>query len=180
MPKQPSLRMTEPLNIHDVVKERDVFKLAIRGHAAIEDAIDAAIAEGFGGTTPSELRRLPFKTRLALLVALTPLPKSFVKPLDALAQLRHDFAHGRLNELSWERVNDVAKEFRSFLPEPMRGRFEKAAGTGNPIALLVACLLVADVFVEASAALARTKRERERKAVKLQEGIKELLEEHEK
>jgi hypothetical protein len=36
------------LQFDEILKETDLFKLAIRGHAAIEELIDAAIAEAFG------------------------------------------------------------------------------------------------------------------------------------
>jgi hypothetical protein len=68
----------DPRDFKQILAENDVFKLAIRGHAALEDTIDTAIAEGFGGTTPTELRRLPFRTRLVLLEALTPFPKELL------------------------------------------------------------------------------------------------------
>jgi hypothetical protein len=85
------------LDIDEVVQEADVFRVAIQGHAAVEERIDLTIADAFGGNTPNELKRLPFRTRLALLVALTQVPKKFTKPLETLAQLRHDFAHGRID-----------------------------------------------------------------------------------
>jgi len=87
-----------------VVREQHVFKLAIRGHAAGEELIDATIAEAFRGGTPKELKRLPFRSRLALLSALTYMNKDFAKALEALAEVRHDFAHGRLNDLTPERA----------------------------------------------------------------------------
>lgn len=165
-----------PLDIKEVLKELDVFKLAIRGHAAIEDVIDATITEAFGGSTPNELRRLPFRTRLALLVALTPLPKKYAKAIDALAQLRHDFAHGRLDELTSERANAIGDEFRATLPESMGKQLDRAS---DPRGVLVLCVFSAHMAVEITRELARKRREEERKALKLQEDLKKLLAEQE-
>jgi hypothetical protein len=63
--------------LDEIVKEQDSFKLANRGHAAIEDAIDKSIAEAFKGTAPRELTALPFRTRFALFGALTQMPKKY-------------------------------------------------------------------------------------------------------
>jgi len=160
-----------------VLAEEDVFKLAIRGHAAIEDAIDTAIAAGFGGTTPPELRRLPFRTRLALLAALTPLPNAILKPLDSLAQLRHDFAHGRLDDLPPERVQEISNQFHA----AARGMPALAdlVAAQSPREALRICLRLAWVFVRASATLATQQRESEQKAVKLREDLRGLLAEQE-
>jgi hypothetical protein len=40
--------------------EKDSFKLAIRGHLAVEGEIDAALNDAFSGGLPRELARLPF------------------------------------------------------------------------------------------------------------------------
>jgi hypothetical protein len=56
----------QPFELPAALEEKDVFRLAILGHAAIEDAMNARIAEAFGGEMPGELKRLGFRTRLAL------------------------------------------------------------------------------------------------------------------
>jgi hypothetical protein len=55
-----------------MAERNDVFRMVIRGHAVVEETLDAGIAQGFGGETPSELRRLPYPARLALFAALAP------------------------------------------------------------------------------------------------------------
>jgi hypothetical protein len=66
-----------------MAERNDLFRMAIRGHAIVEGAVDAGIAEAFGGETPPELRRLPYRTRLALYAALAPfdIPPEWIKAL---------------------------------------------------------------------------------------------------
>jgi hypothetical protein len=64
-------------DIDEVLEEDDLFKLAIRGHAAVEELMNATIDEAFLGKTPGELTGLPFRTRLALFRVLTLLPKNY-------------------------------------------------------------------------------------------------------
>jgi hypothetical protein len=98
--------------ILNVVTEEDVFRLAIRGFAVIEDLSAAGIADAFDGSIPSELKRLPFPARLALFGAVTDFTKDNLKPVVALAKLRNDFAHGRLDDLTKQRADKLADEFR--------------------------------------------------------------------
>jgi hypothetical protein len=64
------------LDIEEVLKEEDVFRLAIRGHSAVDDRMSAVLDEAFSGSTPSELKApaLSFRPRLALFRALTHMP----------------------------------------------------------------------------------------------------------
>jgi hypothetical protein len=41
------------VDFESVFAEQDVFRLAIRGHAALEELIDTYITEAFGGSTPA-------------------------------------------------------------------------------------------------------------------------------
>jgi hypothetical protein len=147
------------LDLDEVMKGTDLFKLAILGHAAIEELMDAAIAEAFGGQTPAELKRLGFRTRLALLAALTQLPKKYQKALMALAQVRHDFAHGRIVDLTPERGQALADAFVPLLDEGRHPDVRKAlTDTSRPRILLIASLAAARPIVEVAANLARVKR----------------------
>jgi hypothetical protein len=41
---------------NDVLNEQDVFRLVIRGHAAVEHAMRDALTDAFGGRLPSDPR----------------------------------------------------------------------------------------------------------------------------
>ena len=166
------------LDLDEIVKEKDSFKLVILGFAAIESLIDAGIAEGFRGSTPPELRRLPFRSRLALFVALTQLPKKYATAIGTLAQLRHDFAHGRVTDLTPERMQAVVDAFRPTLPEQQPALAE-ALDASKPRIALVTSLHMARAAVDVIAAVARGIRERERRALGLEESLRQLLDENE-
>lgn len=160
------------LTIDDVLEEEDNFRLAIRGFAVIEDSIAAGIAEAFEGPMPSELKRLPFRARLALFSAVTSFPEQSVKPLIALARLRNDFAHGRLNDLTRQRANSLADEFRKVFPRTAETILKKAE---TPHSVLGRCLFMGDVVVDAGRTSVKKRRDDERKAIKLQEDLKQRL-----
>lgn len=142
--------------------------------------MDAAIAEAFGGSTPAELKRLPFRTRLALFAALTQLQTKYQKALMALAQLRHDFAHGRITDLTPERAEALADAFVPLLDEKRHPAvFEALSDTSQPRRLLIAALSAAEPIVAVAAELARARREHERKAVRFQNDLKQLLSDYE-
>ena len=46
----------------------------------------------------------------------------YIKPLEALAQVRHDFAHGKLDALPLDRAKAVADEFLRCNTRRRRGR----------------------------------------------------------
>jgi hypothetical protein len=170
------------LNAFDMVKEQDTFRLAILGHAAVEERIDAAISEAFRGSTPGELKGLPFRTRLALFAALTQLPEKYLAALTALAKLRNRFAHGDLDELSSERAKPLVDAFRPLLPDNPDPRMIQALDPTNPRIALATCLLMAQVSIESLAEFTRKRREEERKglkALRFQEDLKRLLADHE-
>ena len=164
------------LEIPEAFKEQDVFRLVIRGHAAIEEKIDITIQEAFNGSTPPELRRLPFKARLALFCALTGIPTRVVAPINALASLRHDFAHGRLDTLSRERIQGVVVDFADVFPKSS----ERLAVLPDPIEVLRLCLVSADEIINAAGDVARARREREKKALDFEKAVKKLLVEQKK
>ena len=95
-----------------LAEEQDLFKLTILGHAAIEERIDAEMAEAFAGNTPTELKRLPLRNRLALFGGLTQMPKKYMNAIATLTKLRNEFAHGQLQELTPERAQALKDGFR--------------------------------------------------------------------
>jgi len=104
------------LDLQNLMNEEDVFKLSIRGQAAIDELLSHGIAEAFGGAIPPELRRMPFPTRVALAIALGIGVEHIRGALLANAKVRHDFAHGHIHELSLERATAVARELEEPAP----------------------------------------------------------------
>jgi hypothetical protein len=88
----------------DLLLERDPFKLAIRGLAAVEAEMNAAIVEEFGGDLPSEIRNTRFAVRLALAAGLKIIPPNMRGLFDRLASIRNAFAHGEIDHLTPQRA----------------------------------------------------------------------------
>jgi len=120
---------------------------------------------------PSELTRLPFRARVALFTAVTGLPEQAVKPLFALAKLRNDFAHGRLNSLTRQRAKSLADEFVKVF-EKSTDFFEKAE---TPHSTLGRCLFMGDIIVDEGRRRIRKRRDQEQKSLKLQADLKKRL-----
>jgi hypothetical protein len=154
-----------------LLAERDPFKLAIRGHTAVEADIDAAISEAFTGQVPRQLHELGgFKTRLTLVVALGILPEQYKPSIEALAKLRHDFAHGRIADLNRQRADSLARAF-----EPVIGA--NAFEAQPPIHTLRAALIAARTAVRVSADAARQRRREQQRLVGLRRAIQTRLRE---
>jgi hypothetical protein len=164
------------LDFDQILKESDPFKLAILGQAAIEELMNAAIGEAFSGNMPAELKRLGFRTRLAMFAALTQLPKKYRNAMMAVAQVRHDFAHGQITALTPERTQVLADAFRPLMDEDRHPDVVKAlTDSSRPRVLLVASLGATRAIVEVLATFARDLRERERSALKSQGDLANLL-----
>jgi hypothetical protein len=157
-----------------LLKEPDMFKLAIRGHAAIEDLLERGIAEAFEGEAPAELRRLPFRTRLALFAALVRLPDTYCRAIGLLAQLRHDFAHGRIEELTPQRAEELAAQLRPIGPPAVAEFYD----TGNPRVILVTGLTAAYIAADAAMELAEKRRHDQQAAINLRTELRRLVEKH--
>jgi hypothetical protein len=162
------------LKLEDVVHERDVFKLAIRGHAAVEELINLTIADALGGTTPAELRRLSFPARLALMIAFTPLDDGAARPIAALAKLRNDFAHGDIETLTLDRARSLADVFRPAVPESAHEFLD----SDSPLVILAACVTLAHALVDAGREAAQMIADRKEGALRLEADLKQLLDRH--
>jgi hypothetical protein len=92
-----------------VITERDPFRLIIRGHALIEDVLDAGINSAFTGGTPRELKRIAFSARVALARALELITPELSDAILAVAAVRHEFAHGRHDEFTDDHVASVGR-----------------------------------------------------------------------
>lgn len=100
----PYARMTDD-EVRVLLHEEDDFRLAIRGFTVIEKMIDDAIADALPGLWAGKLRTFGgFRSRLELAVALAILPGFWTPAIRELAQLRNDFAHGKIEHLNRARV----------------------------------------------------------------------------
>jgi hypothetical protein len=144
-----------------LLKEPDPFKLAIRGHAAIEAMINDAIVEAVEGCPAKDLLRLPFRTRLAFAVALGLIVPEHKAMITALAKLRNDFAHGDLQHLTAPRVRTMMQVFVPLLPQEARQLLRDA----SPRASLVMVLIAVRAVVAATVAASQARRAEERRIV---------------
>jgi hypothetical protein len=126
------------------LRSSDPFTVAIRGHTHLDEVITQAIDASFGGA-PREIRRLNFRTKLALAIALELLPQEYEPFLGALTQLRNDFAHGNIEVLEADRASRLVDTAQRLIGEvddavigPVRG--------ATPLGQLRFALMVAVVF----------------------------------
>jgi hypothetical protein len=108
------------------------------------------------------------------------LPYSALSPTHAkvitlLAGVRHDFAHGNIDELDAERTKVLRKEFRAAAPENMKEQFE----SDDPVVILSNGFILAWAAIDIASHAALAQREKERRALKFQTDLKSLLEKHE-
>ena len=103
--------------ILEIITEDDPFRLVIRGHALMEETIDGAIGAAFPGGTPAELRRLGFRSRLALARGLELVDDQVSLAIETLAKIRNEFAHGSAEKLTDRHRSDLVRVVQSFLPE---------------------------------------------------------------
>jgi hypothetical protein len=97
--------------------ERDPFRLAIRGHAAIDAKIDEILEDAFVERMPDFLRGPSFHRKMEMVVALGLVPPSFRDPIARLTKLRNDFSHGKLVELDERRAKDLLDGLAALLPK---------------------------------------------------------------
>jgi hypothetical protein len=116
-----------------LLTERDAFKLAIRGQAALEAELHASIAEAFPGQMPAELQRLSFPTRLALAEAVGVVPPNFRACFQAFASLRHDSAHGDIQDLTIERAWQLRELMLNTISEDQREDIRSKLGKSEPV-----------------------------------------------
>jgi hypothetical protein len=121
--------------------QRDTFKLAIQGHALLEDLIDNGIRSALPGGASREIMRLTFKTRLALAESLAIIAPPTKRLILELGRIRNEFAHGRVRELTAARARELVGPARALFPE-MTGPVETLE-TASPHGILSAALFLA-------------------------------------
>jgi hypothetical protein len=97
-------------------RNADPFRLAIIGYAKIDETLNEALTEAFGGELPRELRLTPFKTRVSLAIALNLMPEVFRGPLGKIAEVRHKVAHARIQELTASDARELYAAYRQLAP----------------------------------------------------------------
>lgn len=116
-PEDESDTKRESARVFEILTERDPFRLIIRGYALIEQAVDDAINDAFPNGTPKELRRPSVDARLALARALELITDEVSKAIAALADIRHQFAHKGVDEVTEEHAQKMARVIAPFVPE---------------------------------------------------------------
>jgi hypothetical protein len=133
-----------------ILRERDPFRMAIRGFAAIEAEIDDAILEAFTGDLPGRagVRQFGgFSRRLTLAIALGIVSKEFRPIIDSLARLRNDLAHGKVSDITPQRQRALAKVVRELLParDVHTTELETILNSASPrVALMTALIFARD------------------------------------
>jgi hypothetical protein len=93
--------------LDELLAEKDLFRLVIRGFALISDELDEAIENAFGGPIPSELSRLRLPARLALAEALSAVTPEISLAIQRLGKIRHRLAHSVAGEASDNEIRGV-------------------------------------------------------------------------
>jgi len=93
--------------LEELLGEKDLFRLVIRGFALICEELDEAVANAFGGPIPSDLSRLRLPARLALAQALGAVTPELSVAIQRLGKIRHRLAHTVAGEATDEEVRGV-------------------------------------------------------------------------
>jgi len=147
--------------------ERDAFKLAILGFAALEAEFVAEIEQAFGGAPelPAELKTASWKLRLGLAVAFGLLPAQYRPLFDRLATVRHRFAHGEIHELSRQLANTLADAALATLTQTGTTTLRRQLAAAPPLMSLRTALIVARALFQTTAGMARGLREQDLRIV---------------
>jgi hypothetical protein len=155
-----------------LMASEDDFRVAIRGFADLEAAIDEGIADSFVAETQPNMREFGgFRTRLALAVALGVVPRDYASQLSALAKIRNDFAHGKIDELTAANTETLRPSLKLTYPDEM---YDQLMGA-PPATLLRVALVGAHASLQVSIKVAREQRERARRALNTQAEVREAL-----
>ena len=76
--------------VDEIFRERDPFRLAIRGMVLIEELLDDAIDATFKDGMPPQLNRLNRPSRVALAVALELISADLGRAISVLGTIRND------------------------------------------------------------------------------------------
>jgi hypothetical protein len=107
--------------LEELLNEKDLFRLVIRGFALISDELDKAIANAFGGFIPDELNRLRLPARLALAHALGAVTPGLGAAIQRLGKVRHRLAHtasGEATDAEIRGLTDANGSSRRRKPRP--------------------------------------------------------------
>lgn len=145
-------------------EETDVFRLIIRGWAAIEADLNAFATEAFTYPLDAEFARLAgVRQRIAIAAALGVVPAALAPALNAIATLRNEFSHGDRIDLSPERAAHFREVFRDWLSDGAFRILEQVA----PIYTVVYALNVARVGTRAAVGHVRERNARDQALAEL-------------
>ena len=107
----------EDPSVEEVLTDRDPFRLAIRGVALIDSLLMEATADAFRDGVPPELRRLPLPARVGLARALELIPADLGSAILVLSQIRNQFAHSMMEDMTEEHALKLKAVMAGFLPD---------------------------------------------------------------
>jgi hypothetical protein len=110
--------VAEPLSdpeFNRVVTAEDIFRLVIRGQAAIEAEVDAAMLASFEGEPPKLGELGTFGKRLKIAVAMHAVPPYAKELLEALSGLRNKVAHGVADDVPQEELERLRSALRGYM-----------------------------------------------------------------
>jgi hypothetical protein len=144
---------------YELLSERDAFKLTIRACAALEAEVDALATEMFRSPIPRGIKSIgSFNKRIRVAAAVGVVPPHLIAPMDKLWELRNDFAHGDILELTAEHVVPVEQSYRSIGLEDTPAA-ELLTLSTQPVHKLVVLLQLTRVMIQASAEIVRRERD---------------------
>ena len=137
--------------------ETDPLRLIILGWAAVEADINAHATEAFEYPLGVPFARVGgVSQRIAIATALGVIPIRIADALNALATLRHEFAHGARHDLTPERAAQLRSKFGEWVNPEVHDALEHLA----PVYTVVYALNIARVGIQVAVEYMRTERAR--------------------
>lgn len=134
----------------------DLFRISIRGQAALEQTVDEGVEAAFAQDAQAQARSFGgFERRLGLAIALGIVRAEHRSALMTSARLRNELAHGSLDDVPEDRIEQLAVEVRN----AAGGAFDDWLDHGEGRVLLVRALTALFVLVVADLDAARGRRE---------------------
>ena len=109
--------------VEEILSERDVFRLSVRGVTLMEVELEGAIGEAFPEGMPPVLERLQWPSLVALAKALELITEDLRKALLVLGKIRNAFAHEMADEMSHEHVNLLSGVIPALWPKFDRNEY---------------------------------------------------------
>lgn len=152
-----------------LVETDDPFRLAVRGHAALEALLGAALSEALGAEElPDVVRRASLPLRLELAVRLGLITEQGSRGMTELGKLRNAFAHGDLDDtIPSQRLSQLADAMRPLLFE-----LESHVRGGSPTTSFRIVLIALHMELQDSIAVWRAGRDAQLEALRRERDVR--------